>query len=179
MNIREISKYLRKNDPALYAELKAFLNTPTPLLNKLIRNYEWMFIHNDLKTLDLSLRYHKNYLNLFLYCLDSSSELSNDFFNYFIHSLEIAYDAKTKKWDMDLITNILINKKRLYKYDLIAMYLLIAATIDRCHVFIEELEISPKIKLDINQICTLFTKIIDQKYYDKLKQIILDKRHKN
>lgn len=176
MKTNEIKKYLKKEDPALYSTFGKLLYEPVLLANQLIRHYQWIYLRGDIDNLLLDDRFNKNYLNLFIYALESSKEFADKFISYFVYSLQLAFNNKTKKWDMQIISDILINRKRAYKFDLIAMYALMASTYDRIIDIVEEVEPNVILKTSKKDILDLFNKIIDQNFYENLKREIKHNR---
>ena len=126
--------------------------------------------------MNLQDRYNKNYLNLFIYALESSEELMDEFFNYFTNCFRIAYNNEIKEWNLDLIFNLLIHRSRDSEFDLISMYILIGSTYNRIRDYIKNTKVNEKIGFDGEVMLQLFDNIVDQEFYDEVKVEILNKR---
>ncbi len=173
---QQVKQYLKKNETNLYGEYKSSLNNSVALVNQVVRHYQWIFEIQDFTYLDLQDRANKNYLNLFMYGLEQSEELANDFINYFVFSFRNAYNVETKKWSLDLIFNTFIHQASYHEFDLIAMYALIGATYDRFPKFFPHLKINPKLSMGLEQVIDFFELIVNQDFYNELKAEILNKR---
>lgn len=176
--LREITKYLKRNDKNLYNEYKDCITTPIMLVNRLVRHYQWIFEIKDFSHLDLQDRLNKNYLNLFLYGMENDEELASNFVNYLVFSLRNAFDFEKRIWNLDLIFNIFIHHASEHEFNLFAMYVLLASTYDRSIKFVLNLQINNKLQMELKEVLDLFELIIDQNFYDELKhEITLKRKH--
>lgn len=176
---RDIVKYLKRNDKNLYNEYKDTLSSPVLLVNKLVRHYQWYFEIRDFSKLDLQDRRNKNYLNLFMYALETDHELANNFINFFTFSLKNAFDIDERTWNIDLIFNSLIHQSTKHEFYLVGMYVLIAATFDRFIKFFDFFEPKEKLGLNPDEVFELFLLIVNQSFYEELKTEIARKRLKS
>lgn len=172
----QIVKYLKRNDRNLYNQYKDCITNPIVLVNRLVRYYQWFFEIRDFTRLDLQDRQNKNYLNLFLYAMENDAELVNNFINYFTFSLRNAFDYNKRTWNIDLIFNILIHQSSNNEFDLVAMYILMAATFDRFIKFFQNFECKEKLMMSPDEVFELFLLIVNQEFYNDLKHEIINKR---
>ncbi len=176
VELNQVIKYLKKNDRNLYNQFKDCIANPVVLVNRLVRHYQWIFEIRDLSSLDLQDRFNKNYLNLFLYAMESDNELANNFINYFAFSCRNCFDFNSRTWNIDLIFNTLIHQCSTNEFDLVAMYVLMASTFDRFIKFFYVFEPNDKLTLNADEVFELFLLIVNQTFYDDLKHEILIKR---
>ena len=176
VELSTVIKYLKKNDRNLYNQFKDCIANPVVLVNKLVRHYQWIFEIRDISILDLQDRYNKNYLNLFLYAMECDNELANNFINYFAFCFRNCFDFNSRSWNIDLIFNTFIHKSTSNEFDLVAMYVLIASTFDRFIKFFNVFEPKEKLMLSADEVFELFMLIVDQQFYDDLKNEIVIKR---
>lgn len=179
MEKKELIKYLKKNDPALWRTIGKNINNPTVLVNELIRHYQWIFQMGDIDGLDLGDRINKNYKALFVFALENNIEFRDEFFNYILFVFKIAFDYNTKTWDKEVIQNILINNKRLFWFDYASMYTLIASSYDQIRpIIMNEFIVGPENDINKKYLVKLFDAIVNQKFFDKIKEQIKSERMK-
>ena len=175
-SLKYYQKKLKDCDYITYKLMKNDMKDPLLLVNNVIRHYQWILLHGDLSNFNLQHPDIKIYQDLFIFGLTSSKEFADEIYNYFIYTVSLAYNNKNKRWNSSLLKELIVNSKRLYHFDVAAMYILIVTTIEEMQNYINNININEKINIPHGKVIELIEKISTQKFYDEIKKMILGKR---
>lgn len=175
-DLKFFQKKLKEVDIVAYKTMAKKMKNPLELVNELIRHYQWILKHGDLDKLNLQDNNNRIYQDLFIYAMTSSKDFSDEFYNYFINCVKIAYNKKTRRWNFRLVNEIIVNSKRLYHFDVAAMYILIATTLGELQEYINNININKIIHITHTHVIELFEGIVSQRFYNELKKKIINKR---
>lgn len=177
MNIKDYSKYLKENDPALWKIIGKDLENPTIVTNELIRHYQWILFMGDIDELDLWDQSNKYYKQTFVEMLYNNDDFRDEFLNYFLFVMKVAYDDKVQHWYREVTYSILVNNKRIFWFDYSAMYILIAANYSKLRdLIVYRFNCDSKIGISKQAFINLLDGICNQEFYDALKQRIKKER---
>ncbi|MGL4950409.1 MAG: hypothetical protein ACRC4M_01005 [Mycoplasma sp.] len=176
MNTYELKQYIKTNEPALYETIGKHLNNPARVLELLIRHFQWNYQYGNIAHNDMWLRFNDNYRRLFVTVLEDNNDLFQGFIDDILLTFRIAYNDETGTFNTQQIFDILLKNRWRYKYDLVAVYTLIAGNYDEVYELLKTYRPKKFMNMNIRKILRMFKSIITNDFASRLVEAVKEDR---
>ncbi|MGL4948621.1 MAG: hypothetical protein ACRC42_04535 [Mycoplasma sp.] len=168
MNTFELKKYLQQNEPEVYHTHGKHLFNPRKLLKLISETFRWNFQVGRYEYNDMWSVSNRAFSQMFINALENSPEVFTELMDLFLASLKICYIEDKNKFDLSLLTNIIIEKKWEKQYDIYTFYTLIAGNFDEIYNLLKDYKPGKIVLLNNDAIKMLFDEIISNSFAKRL-----------